>query len=199
MAHRRNPNARVERKREIRVADEERPLSLFDDILGDEKPSEASSVTESPDDFRSDTGDWLERRADIPRTQASQSSGPNLQPPPTYKHRLQSPKRIPLVSSLSNLESTESGLHIIPVRWPLLELEGSPVPIRASDNEIATEHLNTENRDFNSKFSAEIDDDERALSEAIERSLKTNNRYTANGTNLEELRQALANSEIDKS
>jgi hypothetical protein len=32
---------------------------------------------------------------------------------------------------------------------------------------------------------------------AIEVSLRTQNRYTANGTNLEELRQALANSVLD--
>jgi hypothetical protein len=43
-----------------------------------------------------------------------------------------------------------------------------------------------------------VDEDEQALSVAIAMSLKVNNRYTAHGTNLKELRQALQRSQFER-
>lgn len=177
------------------MADEERPISLFDVSPGDEQSTDASSATRSSEDLRSDAGDWLERRADIPRVVPGKSLS-GLWPPPKHRQPLQSPKKAPLVSDVSDPGSAESGLRIFATRRPVAELEGSSIPAAASENENDTQEPFNENWDPQRNISTEIDEDERALAEAIELSLRTQNRYTANGTNLEELQQALANSRI---
>jgi hypothetical protein len=181
------------------VTDEERPISLFDSSPGDEESDT------SPVDLRRDAGDWLERRADLPRAPTPGQPSARLWPllaPRNPLHSLQ--RRLPRVAGVSNLMSAEHGLRIFPAPLPAIELEGSPIPTEEpepapepeDEHENDTQEHTDENRDQRDG-STEIDEDESALAVAIEVSLRTQNRYTANGTNLEELRQALANSVLD--
>jgi hypothetical protein len=194
--HHRDPTARTGRPREVIVPDGDRPPSLFDSSPGDDE-SDAASV-----DFRTDAGDWLERRADLPRASPAQSSS-RLWPLLTPRNPLQSLRRLHRVPGVADLTTPKSGHRIFPAP-PAIELEGSPIPNEEpepvpepeDEHENDTQEHSGENRDQRDG-SAEIDEDESALAVAIEMSLRTQNRYTANGTNLEELRQALANSVLD--
>lgn len=172
-------------------------MSLFDSSSGDEESTDVSLEMRTSVDLSNDAGDWLERRADIPRVtpdQPSSSRWPLLTP----RNPLQSrPRRLPRVSGISDLTPTERGLRIFSVPLPLIELEGSPIPTEALEDETDTQESTDENRDPQPDGSAEIDEDESALAMAIELSLRTQNRYTVNGTNLEELRQAIANSVLE--
>ncbi len=187
-AHHRDPTARPGRQREGIVTDNDRPTFLFDSNPGDDESDAAS------DDLRRDTGDWLERRMDLPRTPTQPSS--RLWPLLTPKNPLNPFRRLPRVAGVSDLMSTERGLRIFPEPPPLtaIELEGSPIPTEAQDNGNDSQEDVDEDQILQPIGSAGMDEDETALVAAIELSLRTQNRYTANGTNLEELHRALANS-----
>jgi hypothetical protein len=106
----------------------------------------------------------------------------------------------PIQSSSSAAPSTRiqrlnPGIGILSSRDPPIdELPGSsglpiviahrPAPTTAPEN----------NPPQNQASNVEMDEDERALAQAIERSLRQQNRYTVGGTNLEELQTALVTS-----
>ena len=187
--HHRDPTARTGRPREVIVPDGDRPPSLFDSSPGDDE-SDAASV-----DFRTDAGDWLERRADLPRASPAQSPS-RLWPLLTPRNPLQSLRRLHRVPGVADLTTPESGLRIFP-ELPAIELEGSPIPNEAQGDGDETQYDTDENQDPQPSGSIDMDEDESALSAAIALSLRTQNRYTPMGTNLEELQQALKNSVLD--
>jgi hypothetical protein len=187
--HHRIPTARTARPRGVIVPVEDRPPSLFDSSPGDEE-SDAASV-----DLRIDAGDWLERRADLPRASPAQSPS-KLWPLLTPRNPLQSLRRLHRAPCVADLTTPENGLRIFPTP-PAIELEGSPIPNEAQGDGYETQHDADENRDPQPGGSMEMDEDESSLSAAIALSLRIQNRYTPMGTNLEELQQALQNSLLD--
>ena len=94
------------------------------------------------------------------------------------------------------MTTPESGLRIFAAP-PTIELEGSPIPNEAQGDGDETQYGADENQDPQPSGSMDTDEDESALSAAIALSLRTQNRYTPMGTNLEELQQALKNSVLD--
>lgn len=185
----RDPTVRTGRPREVIVPDGDLPPSVFDSSPGDDE-SDAASV-----DFRIDAGDWLERRADLPRGSPAQSSS-KLWPLLTPRNPLQSLRKLHRVPGVADLTTPESGLRIFAAP-PTIELEGSPIPNEAQGDGDETQYGADENQDPQPSGSMDTDEDESALSAAIALSLRTQNRYTPMGTNLEELQQALKNSVLD--
>jgi hypothetical protein len=185
----RDPTVRTGRSREVIVHDGDLRPSLFDSSPGDDE-SDAASV-----DFRVDAGDWLERRAELPGGSPAQSSS-RLWPLLTPRNPLQSIRRLHRVPGVADLTTPGSGLRIVPAP-PAIELEGSPIQIQAQGDGDETQYSADEIQDAQPSGSMDMDEDESALSAAIELSLRTQNRYTPMGTNLEELQQAIANSVLD--
>ena len=169
------------------VNDEDAPTPRSDSSPGDD---ELPSV-----DARRDAGDWLEPRDDLPRASPNSSSS-RLWPP---RIPMQSLRRLHRVQGVSDLMSTDRDRIIASTapRLPAIELDGLRISIEAPED--TTGHMQGrtyESQDPPPSRSVDMDEDETALAVAIELSLRSQNRYTPMGTDLEELRQALENSVI---
>jgi hypothetical protein len=96
-----------------------------------------------------------------------------------------------------NPENRNNNLKIAAPAIEIAELEGSPISPATPGPSPRSNFHTIENQLNNPDYSGEIDEDERELAQAIEISLRTPNRYTVGGTNIEELQQALINSRFE--
>lgn len=162
--------------------DEDRPLSLFDTNWeeANEETYGDASVMESGPQVKSRLQDWIDRRDDL-------SSRPRIVH--TQVQYEAENDKLDNQSDLNIYTTYSSPVH-------LAELEGS----QASESSIQAVQSDCPPVLFpgSESIQHEVDDDEQALSIAIALSLQRNHRYTANGTNLEDLRQALMRSTFEQ-
>jgi len=180
------PASRTGRQREVMVVDEGRPTPHTDSSPGDDDLP--------PADARSNAGDWLERRDDLPQVPSSPSSSRLWLP----RNPIQTLRRLHRVQGVPDLTSTDRDLVTVPALQPLpaIELDGLQISIEAPGDARHTQEGTSESQDLPPSRNVDLDEDETALAAAIQLSLRSQNRYTPMGTDLEELRQAFANSLI---
>jgi hypothetical protein len=198
------------------VADEERPCSLYRD---EDETTPTSVRPAASGDFLRPERDWLTRRGDLPSTptysqglrsqerlnpalatirQPSSSRERTRLAPETYWPSLEQTNQNHDNHITPDSTSRNNSLGIAALAIEIAELEGSPVSV-ARPRHFPRSNLHTiENQSNNPNYSNEIDEDEQSLAQAIEISLRTPNRYTVGGTNLEELQQALIHSQFEQ-
>jgi hypothetical protein len=126
------------------------------------------------------------------KQQSSMEDATNLN---SQKHLpVRAPTQAASAGTLSSFHNLNHGLGISPPLPDIAELPGSSVASTSNSRlPVLTIHAH-DNQPQDHTPGAEMDEDERALAEAIERSLRNQNRYTRGGTDLEELQEAIVTS-----
>jgi hypothetical protein len=201
--------------------EEERPISLFDDLdsTAEQVVATTAGTLRIPKSFLKTEQDWLAQRDKMASKSLLLGSmgksisnlNLNTQKGLSFPHKagpdwlarrgettLESPPSSPKTRVL-DANPAHTGLRIVPSPSVMIaELEGSsvivPNPNKAPDVSLQSSECSAPQRNE----IEEIDEDDQALARAIQESLKNGNRYTMMGTDLADLQQALIKSQWDK-
>jgi hypothetical protein len=170
-------------------------------VSDEEDSEEIPPVTDPLKDWRGDGIDWVDRRAGryFPLSATHMLGAPSASAFMSRTDSRPSARRTPLPQVDISVANVETGLGIT------IQPPSTPEPRKSSNlSRSALVEGGNENRPGESlqarteDSGIEVDKDERDLAKAIELSLQTSNRWTANGTNMEELRIALSMSQLEQ-